>query len=37
MTEEKHEDIARWNDPEFLEAIRLINKFFPESKGVHNS
>ena len=24
----------KWNDPEFLEAIRLIRKFFPESKAV---
>jgi len=23
----------KWNDPQFIEAIRLIRKFFPESKG----
>lgn len=24
---------TEWNDPEFIEAIRLANKFFPESRG----
>lgn len=23
----------KWNDPQFIEAIRLIRKFFPECKG----
>lgn len=26
-----------WNDPDFVEAIRLINKFFPESVGYVNA
>lgn len=28
-----HAKKIKWDDPEFVEAIRLINKFFPESKA----
>jgi hypothetical protein len=31
--EEKNGNDGQWNAPEVLEAVRLINKFFPESKG----
>ncbi len=31
--EEKNGNDGQWNAPEVMEALRLINKFFPESKG----